>query len=911
MSRRRLLLGLLALACSLGAGFAAWSLLGAHPATLSVAGHPLELEAPRMLALLASLPLLAWAAAASLADLPPLQRALSLLARVGILTLLTLALAQLSSVRDATRVAAVMLVDVSDSVTDPDLEAAAALVQEARQVRGDGTLHVVTFANEPRVVPLPDEPETTVALQRHERGDATDLQAAIQLAYGLLPVDHVRRIAVLSDGRQTRGDLLREAERARRFGVRLSTRALAEGSPAEVAVTHLSLPDDIDVGESFEVRAHLHATRPTRARLRLYQGPVLNGLDGVREVDLKPGDNEAVFRSVVRTAGEVAYRLELTPEGADRFDENNRASATAVVPGRPSVLIVEADPSHARHLARALSVEDYEVEVRPASAIPRSLGEIARYDFVVLSDVPAERVLGEPMRVIERYVRDLGGGFMMAGGERSFGLGGYRGTPMESLLPVRMDSERRRDEHSLALALVIDTSGSMSGIKMELAKDAAKAAAELLAPEDSIAVIGFSGDPERKVRMQTARNRARILRDIGKLRAQGGTAIFPALDMAFTDLLSTRARIKHVILLTDGQTQERGIPELVQAMGAESISVSTVGLGNDVNRSLLQEAANLGHGRAYFTSDPHNVPRIFMRETTTVGRSSAVEELIAAVPTAPADFLRGIDMGRAPYLRGYVATQAKPAPAQVVLRSELGEPLLARWRVGLGWALAWTSDIKNRWALDWIRWSQFPRFWGQLVREHMKRQRHDSLPMSARVVRGELRVQVDALGPDDRFINGLDSELTLDGPLGSPERERQTVQLRQRAPGLYAARLPLRRNGTFALNAVHRRDDRIVARSHGQVSYPYPAEYAAGEPDLELLARAARTTGGAPLRDVRKIFDPGEERVLSRHPRWPELLLWALLLFILDLALRRVQPGGPGRDSVVRPAAPAKGERSL
>jgi hypothetical protein len=193
----------------------------------------------------------------------------------------------------------------------------------------------------------------------------------------------------------------------------------------------------------------------------------------------------------------------------------------------------------------------------------------------------------------------------------------------------------------------------------------------------------------------------------------------------------------------------------------------------------------------------------------------------------------------------------------------------------------------------------------------MKRQRHDSLPMSARVVRGELRVEVDALGPDDRFINGLDSELTIDGPLGSPERERRVVPLRQQAPGLYSARLPLERNGTFTLGAVHRRDGRVVARSHGQVSHPYPAEYAAGGPDLQLLRRAAQVTGGGALEDVGGIFDPGDERVLSRRPLWPDLLLWAVLLFVLDLALRRLhlakRSSGPG----AAPGPQVKEQRSL
>jgi len=501
-------------------------------------------------------------------------------------------------------------------------------------------------------------------------------------------------------------------------------------------------------------------------------------------------------------------------------------------------------------------------------------------------------VPAQSMDALERYVRDLGGGFLFAGGSQSYGLGGYQGTRMEDLLPVRMESERRRDEHSLALALVIDCSGSMSGQKMELAKDAAKAAAGLLGPQDALSVVGFSSEPERIVRMQGASNRTRIEQNIGRITAQGGTAIFPALDMAFQDLLTTSARVKHVILLTDGQTQESGIPDLVQAMRAEGMTVSTVGLGSDVNRSLLQQAASVGGGRAYFTDDPHNVPRIFVRETTTVGQNSAVEELVRALPHAPADFLRGIDLGTAPLLRGYIATREKPLPAQVVVQSELGDPLLARWRVGLGWVLAWTSDLKPRWATDWLRWKAFPVFAAQLVREHMRERDHTELPMRVQVQGDRLHVQVDAIGPDDRFIDGLDSHVTLEGPMeASSGRERINQPLVQRAPGRYEARIPLARYGSFALHAVHKRGDRVVAQSNAQVSHPYPPEYAPRPADRALLARVSALAHGRALTDPGQLFAAGGERVTAHRELWPHLVLAALALFLVDILLRRVRLG--------------------
>ncbi len=892
--RRRL--GLLGLALAAGAGIAWWifSWAGAAPA-VEFEGETYELLSPIALTLVGLVPLLFFGLSISLADLPRAQRWLGVTLRALLVACLALALARVARTTDATRISTVFLVDVSESVTDASLERAQQRVQAAWTARGDNDVQVVTFASDAQLVAL-ELGEAVPAFERHDESAeaGTNAAAALQLAYGLFAPGHLRRVVLLSDGGQTEGDLSTEASRARELGVRLYAAPYTGGAPREVAVTDLDVPARIDVGEPFPIRAHVYTTRDTTARVRLYQGETLNGLDGVRDVELTAGDNVVELRSVVRVAGPVTYRFEVEPSEADRFAANNRYSTTVVVPGRPSVLYVEGAAGRATYLARALTAGDYEVDVRSPRAIPTSLGELERYDFFILSDVRADQVSLTQQDAIERYVRDLGGGFLMAGGESAFGLGGWQGTRIERMLPVHMDSERRRDQPSLAIALVIDKSGSMNGASMDLAKEAAIATAEMLSPDDYISVVGFDSQPTRVVRMQSARNRLRIIRDIGRLAARGGTAIFPALDMAYQDLSVTRARIKHVILLTDGQTQESGIPALAQVMRAEGITVSTVGLGGDVNRALLSQVADLGGGRSYFTQDPHNIPRIFMRETSTVARTNVVEEYFRPRVAEPADFLRRMDLSGAPFLHGYVATRAKPSPAQVVLVSDLGEPILARWRVGLGWSMAWTSDVKNRWAVEWLRWPGFSRFWGELVREHMRQRRRQTLDMTAEVHGGTARVVVDAIGADDQFLDGLESTLHIEGPMGGRRRDDEPrvdldVPLRQTAPGRYEARFPLSRYGSFVLTAEHHSDGRTVAESHAQLVNPYPREYMTLEPDAELLERVARLTGGSVDPTPAALFDPGDEHIEHHEELWPWLLFCALLLFVLDLAMRRVR----------------------
>ena len=303
----------------------------------------------------------------------------------------------------------------------------------------------------------------------------------------------------------------------------------------------------------------------------------------------------------------------------------------------------------------------------------------------------------------------------------------------------------------------------MMGLPMEMAKAAAKATVDILASNDLVSVIAFDTQPSRYVKMQAARNRTRIANDIARIQAGGGTEIFSALDAAFQDMTVTRARKKHVILLTDGQAPTTGIRDLVQAMIAESITVTTVGLGEEADEQLLRMIADVGGGRFHKVTDPNALPRIFTRETEMVARQAAVEEWFPVTQVAPADFLRGLDISTAPLLHGYVATRMKPAPAQLILQSDNAEPILARWRLGTGWSLAWTSDVKNLWAVEWLRWQGYGQFWGQLVREHMRTKHRRELDMQASVVDGQVHAVVDAFSADDRFENGLESTLTLVG----------------------------------------------------------------------------------------------------------------------------------------------------
>jgi hypothetical protein len=269
-----------------------------------------------------------------------------------------------------------------------------------------------------------------------------------------------------------------------------------------------------------------------------------------------------------------------------------------------------------------------------------------------------------------------------------------------------------------------------------------------------------------------------------------------------------------------------------------------------------------------------------------------VQEWFPVRQTSNADFLRGLSVASAPLLHGYVATQLKPAPAQQILASDQGEPILARWRVGLGSTLAWTSDVKNLWAVDWLRWSGFSKFWGQLVREHMRTKSRRELDMKTEVVGGRVHAVVDAFTADERFDNDMESKLVVHGP--APGGQRREFAMRQSAPGRYEAEFELDAYGSFLLRAEHRKatakgDLRPVAVSYGQVSHPYPREYASFEPDIERLRRAALAGGGTLDAEPKAWFAPGDEKIVFYKTLWDRFVMAAIVVFVLDLLVRRVR----------------------
>ena len=853
----------------------------------------MEITRPFLLLLLLLLPLLYYGFRRSLVDLSRTQRVISLITRIIIVILLILSVADVQYLKTDDKLAVMFLADISDSISDDGLTKATDYVNEALKLQdGNQQSGLIAFTDKAEVVRAllknGDDPDAELELAEvkqawletdEDAGDTTNIAQAIETAWGTFPANANKRIVLITDGVETQGDAVHTALRGKDFGIQIDTVPIYPSDEPEVMVQRLDMPAQVKQGAPFNVEVLIHSNHEDVAEIRLFK----NKFEAAKqEARLEEGENRVIFTQTVMESGTLTYDALCRSTKDTRYD-NNRALGIVSVSGKPKVLLIDENESQARYLTRALEDAKIRVDVRNGLGVPNELADLQNYELVIFSNVPANRLTQNQMELIRTYVQDLGGGFMMLGSENSFGLGGYYKTPIETILPVQTDTEKKKETPSLAIVLVIDKSGSMGGIKIELAKAAARATVELLGKRDKIGVVAFDGSPFWIAEMHDASDKMYLSDQIGSITAGGGTNLYPALEQAYFALTETTAKLKHVIVLSDGQSQDGDWYGIASSMRNERITISTVGIGSGADMNLLGNLANWGGGRDYFTQDPYSIPQIFAKETVTASKSAIIDEPFIPQRIKPTQVLSGIDLELAPFLLGYVATQPRPT-AEVFLVSDRGDPLLASWQYGLGKSVAFTSDAKARWASDWLDWGGYGKFWTQLVRDTMRKATLSNFQTEIKKEKGIAHLAIDALDDAGDFLNQLENDVSLI----SPDLKKKQLAVTQTAPGRYELDFPTQDVGPYFLNVMQKQSGEVVNTQVTGTVVSYPQEYLVHNADDALLTQLAAVSGGKFNASVEDAFRPPEEQVALRIHLWRPFLITALFLLLVDIALRRV-----------------------
>lgn len=798
-------------------------------------------------------------------------------------------------------VTTVFVVDVSASMGEHARDAARAWVESALTDAGGGRWGVVEFGSDARVgTPLGNDP------YRRARGvetDATNLARGLRLGESLLTGETRERIVLVSDGRANTGDLQAEIDRLKALGLVVDVHTVAGTPTSDAAVAAVDTPSTVNAGESYEVTVEVLSTISAEAVVDLASQEALLGS---QETSLVPGANYVTFTVDAGEPGLQELEAEVRLAG-DAVRENDSHRAGVEVRGPASVLILEGTVDAGRILEEALAARGLMVERVGADAMP-GLQELALHRAAILVDVSA-RDLGESeVSTLGTFVKDLGRGLVVVGGTHAYGLGGYRDTPLEALLPVDAEPPDTQREAEVAEVLLIDTSESMGAChcdeggmnteqggvnKTDISKAAAIRAIEALGSGDEVGLLAFSGTREWVIPLQEFPDRETIEQGVSSLRPFGETRIAPALRDAAEALLASDKELKHIILFTDGFTSELEIGaefvrapfaedllEAVEEVASRGVTVSVVGTGEGAIPAL-EEVAEVGNGRFYPGRDLDEIPEIFVKEARIAARSFINEGEYFPVVTSTAQAVR--DIASSPAILGYVATSPKPTADVQLQVGELADPLLASWRVGLGKVTAWTSDGGDRWAAGWAGWDGYEDFWSTLVR--------DTFPLS-----GSEGQQVDAAITDE-LLN-----LTLEGaeewPAGTepvarvsyPDGTSEEVPLERVSDFEFGAVVPARQGGTYAVGVSVAGEDGETVVLSTLATRSFAAEYLPGEADSDLMESVSAATGGRGDIAAASAFDPEglEPGVSESRFRW-WFLLAAALLWPIDVALRRLR----------------------
>ncbi len=883
---------------------------------------PLEWTRPSLLWSLAVIvPWLIWFHFRSLSDFPLWQRWLSLAVRFVVVGLIVLAIAGLVLLVSTERQMIVVAIDRSASIDDAATDVADQFAQSLQQSlpqTGEVEVRFFPFDRVPGDL-SPEWPPENRSEKRGSRSDSvqenitrtrsrmesppedevsdagdngrddsaadeelgTDIAAAIRTAVASIAPSRVPKVVVVSDGNATTDDPVAAAASA---GVPLWSVPLPQRSEPEVQLAAIDAPAQVRQGEPFFLEVIVNANGSANGYVDLYRGDVRIGEEDPEPVELEAGENKFRVRQTITGQRQVTFAARLRGFGeSDTLLDNNESMAIVAASGRPRVLLVDPDTNQTDSLRWALDEQKIDIEVRPIEGIPRDLAELQGYECLVLSNVPATAMTMRQMDLIRSYVQDLGGGLVMLGGDQAFGLGGYYRTRLEEILPVRSNFEKEREKPSLAMVLVIDKSGSMGGQKIELAKDAAKAAVELLGPRDSIGVIAFDGSSHWVSELRSASDKGYILDQISTIEASGGTNMYPPMEDAYQALLGASAKLKHCILLSDGISSPGDFEGLASEMAASRMTVTTVALGQGASEQLLEDISRIGGGRYYFCDDPQSVPQVFAKETVEASKSAINELPFLPQQVRPTQVLEGIDLDLAPLLLGYVVTRPKPT-SEFILASETGDPLLVWWRYGLGMTVAFTSDAKARWAAEWLAWPDFGPFWAQIIRHAMRK--NDSRGIFVDVERGDgtTTVVMDSVDDEGAFIDDQPATMTVI----DPQLKTDKLEMRQSAPGRYEATFPTPRRGSYQIDLTQDRPGADAASQSRGIVIGYPEELRLQPTNEALLRRIAEASGGQFDATPAALLEPDGRKARNPVPLWPYLLMAALGLFLFDVALRRI-----------------------
>lgn len=806
------------------------------------------------------------------------HRILQIGVRALIATLLLLALSGVSLKWKGNAVSTVFLLDVSDSMKENEDELLHFVNDAVKEKSEDDSIGVVAFGSDAKIEQFVSDQITFSEFQTPVTRTATNLESAVTMALAMMPEESAKRIVLLTDGVENEGSLKNTISSVATSKCLVEVVKLEAGNSAEVCVSDISVPDSVGTGENFSITVKIESNVASPATVSLYSGRTLKGQ---QKVNLQKGVNTFVFKDTQSEEGLKTYRVQVDAE-KDTITANNEYLAYTNISTRKPLLIVEGTAGESLEFAKVLdSIQVRYHVVQPVTA-PASLSEMNQYSGIIFVNVYADDLRTGFMENIEAYVKDYGGGFITTGGNNSYALGNYKDTALENVLPVDMELQGENEIPTMAIMMVIDKSGSMSSgngviTNLDLAKQAAVSALDNLRDTDYIGVIAFDDGYEEIVKLQKASDRTVIEDSIYSIEFGGGTSIYPALAAATAALEKNPAKVKHIILLTDGQDSYDNYSKVISRINNGQITLSTVAVGQGCNQRLLNMLAEECGGRYYYTDINSDIPRIFAQEVFLSVNSYIVDGDFVPVVTSNEEMISSVAQEGLPSLLGYVAT-TKKARATQLLQSQEGDPLLCCWQYGLGKTVAWTSDVKNIWSANWAGWDKTSRLWYNLIQ-------YITTDMGMEGAYAE--VEQNGKTATIKYVTeAFNAATTVQATIYDDNGESFVITLDPVTPGVYTADFDMNGTGVYSINLQQIENGETVGSINTATMMQYSLEYRFYE-ETTVLEEYTKAVGGNMITAANEVFDEELDMVKQRTELGTVLLIVVVLLFIADIAIRR------------------------
>ena len=719
---------------------------------------------------------------------------------------------------------------------------------------------------------------------------ATNLESALY-RIAADPDAHGGPAVMETDGWQNRGDAARAISAIVSAEIRLDifTPPGARSIP-NVAMTALSLPPALEKAVPFALGVAME---------NLNDGPVTGTItierDGAlideRKVTLARGSQRFDFPVRTETAGLASYTAAFKPDNPalDAYPEDDSLKGWVGVGARRKVLILTDSARDAYYLGIVVNRMGLEPTVVPMTGAAWD-GAVSGYDAVLINNVPSERIAPAAQNAMAEYVR-RGGSLAMVGGDSSFGLGGYADSPLAAVMPVTMKPPQHK-EKKRALVLIIDKSGSMGrNDKLTYAKAAAETVTKTLKDNDLIGVIGFDSQPFVVIPLQSvAQSRPYFDQMINRLSAHGQTFMIPALREAERMLGSGGAQVKHVVVLTDGETGGTAemYYDLVSRMHHDAgTTISTIAVGQDANVDLLQAIARYGGGSYYQTDSPRNLPQLFVEDFRAHGGEiTMVEKEFTPRSENPDAILKDLAARQMPPLKGYVSTEIKPRAtmSMYVDRSGTREPVIASWRYGAGKAMAVTTDASGRWSGRWVSANVFQPLWDRMLAWMTPEMPAEpKIDVALGYNAGRINIKLTDYSAEPGNAARLVTVLVT-----RPDGTRTETALTEEVVGELSGSIdaPAPGNYYFEVRSPAGKDKKFPPLAF-TVSPSVNAELPRPEPNYGLLEQLASATGGRLNPSPAEVST--ERATLERRVSMnPYLLVAAMIMLIAEALVRRL-----------------------